>query len=139
MTQEPGGGDSSHVLLVGSAGLFALSSVFPVAASLLQVEPLPRWVGVVDVVTAIAFVALAMAVVSKKPSDFPVAVVARSLRIYRGLASTFLILLVLFFLAGESIKWGILLPGLAWRGWLLAMALPSWLSLWQTRQRSVEG
>lgn len=139
MTQGLSGGESSRALLVGGAGLFAVSSVFPAAASLLPVERLPKWVGVVDVVTAIVLVALGMAIVSRKPNDFTVPVVASSFRIYRGLASTLLILLVLFFVAGESVKWSILLPGLAWRGWLLAMALPSWLSLWQTEQRSAEG
>jgi hypothetical protein len=138
MIQGPTGGESSRVLVVASAGLFAVSSVFPVAASVLRVDRVPRWVGVVDVVIAVVLVALGMVLVSRKPSDFAIPAVASAFRIYRGLANTLLVLLVLFFVAGESIKWNILLPGLAWRGWVLAMVLPSWLSLWQTGQQSVE-
>ena len=35
----------------------------------------------------------------------------------------------LFFLAGDAVKWQVLLPGLAWRAWLFALVLPAWLAL----------
>ena len=127
------------MLLRGIAGLFAVSSLFPMAASVIQVYRLPKWVGVVDVVVAVALVTMGMVIVSRKPTGFAAPVIASAFRIYRGLANSFLILLVLFFVAAETIRWSILLPGLAWRGWLLALVLPSWLSLWQTRQRTVVG
>ena len=40
-----------------------------------------------------------------------------------------LVLLVVFFLAGDAVRWHVLLPGLAWRAWLFVVALPSWLAL----------
>ena len=139
MTQGPSGVSSSRGLAVSSVGLFAVSSVFPVAASVLQVDRPPTWVGVLDVATAIALVALGMVIVSRKASQFAAPVIASAFRAYRGLANALLILLAVFFIAGEAIRWSILLPGLAWRGWLLVMVLPSWLSLLQTEHRSVEG
>jgi hypothetical protein len=139
MTQAPNGVQSSPAIIVVSAGLFVVSSLFPLAASLLDVDRVPRWLGVSDVVIAAALVLLGMVIVSRKPSKFAAPVVATSFRTYRGLANSFLILLVLFFVSGDSIRWSILLPGLAWRGWLLTMVLPSWLSAWQTEQRSVVG
>jgi hypothetical protein len=139
MTQAPSGVQSSRPIIVVSAGLFVVSGLFPTAASLLEADRVPMWLGVCDVVVAAALVVLGMVIVSRKPSEFAAPVVATSFRAYRGLASSFLILLVLFFVAGDNIRWSILLPGLAWRGWLLTIALPSWLSAWQTEQRSVVG
>ena len=139
MTQAPSGVQSSRTIIGVSAGLFVFSSLFPIAASLLEVDRVPRWLGVCDVVVAAILVVVGMVIVSRKPSEFAPPVVATSFRAYRGLASSFLILLVLFFVAADNIRWSILLPGLAWRGWLLTMVLPSWLSAWQTEQRSVVG
>jgi len=111
--------------------LFAVSCGFPVCASLLEAERLPRWVGIADVVVAAALVSVGVFVMSRKPSGFTAAIVVTGFRTYRGLANIFLALLVLFFLAGEHIRWEILLPGLAWRAWLLVWVLPSWLSVGQ--------
>ena len=128
MTQGPNSVASSRVLPVGSAALFILSCGFPVAASVLRVDRLARWVGIVDVVVAVALVVLGLVIVSRKPSEFAASVVGAGFRIYRGLANVFLILLVAFFVVGDDIRWSILLPGLAWRAWLLVLVLPSWLS-----------
>jgi hypothetical protein len=54
-------------------------------------------------------------------------------RVYRGAANLLLALLAVFFLAGHRINWNILLPGLAWRGWLFVYALPAWTLAWRTR------
>ena len=56
----------SRALLVAGAGLFVVSSLFPVAASLLRVDRLPTWVGVADVALAGCLVA-GLAIVSRKP------------------------------------------------------------------------
>jgi hypothetical protein len=37
--------------------------------------------------------------------------------------------IVVFFLAGDHVRWDVLLPGLAWRGWLLMYSLPAALAL----------
>ena len=44
---------------------------------------------------------------------------------YRGLASVPLGLLVLFLVFGDRIRWDVLLPSLAGRGWLLMYSLPA--------------
>lgn len=138
MVQGLRSGELSRRLLVGSAGLFVTSCLFPVAASLLRGVRLPGWIGIADVVVAAVLILVVMAIVAKQPSPFAGSVVASGFRAYRSLANGFLVLLVLFFVAGDSINWNILLPGLAWRAWLLVLVLPSWLSGWHTGDRSVE-
>lgn len=46
-----------------------------------------------------------------------------------GVAQLLLVLLVIFFVAGDQVKWDVLLPGLAWRAWLLITALPAAFTL----------
>jgi hypothetical protein len=118
MSRGPSYAESPRALLLASDGLFIVSSVFPIAASVLEVERLPNWVGLVDVVLAAALIVLGFVVVSRKPGEFGPAVVATAFRTYRGLANVFLILLALFFVVGDNIRWSILLTGLAWRAWL---------------------
>jgi hypothetical protein len=125
MTQAPSGGESARQLLLGSAALFILSCLFPIAASVLEVVHPPRWMGVADVAVAAMVVLVAMLIMSRKPSGFTPPIVASSFKAYRVLANAFLLLLALFFLVGDSIRWSTLVPGLAWRGWLLTMVLPS--------------
>ena len=48
-----------------------------------------------------------------------------------GLHAGFLGLLAVFLLVGDRVAWSILLPGLAWRAWLLVYVLPAWLAAWR--------
>jgi len=132
---EDGSRYTSRQLLLGSAALFILSCLFPIAASVLEADRVPAWLGLADVVLAAVVGVVAMFVMSRRPNGFSPAIVARSFSAYRGLANALLLLLALFFLVGDAIRWGILVPGLAWRGWLLTMVLPSWLSVWRSEQR----
>jgi hypothetical protein len=125
--------------LLGSAGLFIVSCVFPVSASVVRVELLPTWIGVADVVIAAGVIALGIVLLSKKPDGFSAAVVTGSFRTCRVFAHVCLALLALFLLVGDSIRWNVLVPGLAWRGWLLTMVLPSWLALWHEGEPSIAG
>ena len=50
-------------------------------------------------------------------------------RTYRVLTHGILVMLVVFFLAGERITWINCLTGFGWRAWLLLYALPSWFIL----------
>jgi hypothetical protein len=136
MPQAPNGREGSRLLLLGSATLFILSCLFPLAASVLQAERLPKWVGVADVVIAAIVVVLGMIVLSRKPRGFAPPIIARSFTAYQGIAHIVLLLLAVFFLMGDHLRWGVLVPGLAWRGWLFMMVLPAWLSAWQMPQRS---
>lgn len=49
-------------------------------------------------------------------------------RAYRVLISAILVLLVVFFLAGDRVTWTYFLPGIAWRSWLLLYTWPAWLA-----------
>jgi hypothetical protein len=131
MTQATGGNGPSRTLLLGGAALFIVSSAFPMLASVLRPEPAPGWVGVFDVVLAFALVVAGAVIVSRKHRDFDAHIVEAGFRAYRSLANVLLLLLVLFFVIGDAIQWGILLPGLAWRAWLFVLVLPSWIALWQ--------
>jgi hypothetical protein len=103
---------------------FAVSALFPIVASITNRsgKVLLR-VGSVDVgiafLTFLLFVALTT--VAKKPAD--VVSLSRAQRINEYLVSLPLLLIALYFL-GVDVNWEILLIGIGWRLWLLAMAIP---------------
>jgi len=132
MTQVAGRAGPTRPLLLGGAALLVVSSAFPTVASVLRLDPAPMWMGVLDVVIAFALVVAGTVIVSRKPKDFDAHIVEAGFRAYRNLANVLLLLLALFFVIGDAIQWGILLPGLAWRAWLLILVLPSWIALWRT-------
>lgn len=117
-------------LVIVAGGLLVVSTAFPVAASILT-EQAPRWMGILDVVVAFALVCAGIGIAAKVPAGFNERVIEASFRIYRSGSTLFLVLLVVFFLVGDRIKWSILLPGLAWRAWLVAGVLPAALALWR--------
>jgi len=108
-----------------AAVVFGVSTLFPIAASIWPAGALPTWVGILDVVLAFAVVGLAIRVVALGEKHVGERAIRASNRIYRGLASVPLGLLVLFFVFGDRINWKVLLPGLAWRAWLLMYTLPA--------------
>ena len=122
--------------LVGlAAAAWLVSTAFPATASLLRTDEPPRALGIADVAVAAVTVALGFAVVAKKPGGFDARVSETAVRVYRAAANGCLVLLVVFFLAGDRIRWNVLLPGLAWRAWLFAWVLPSAIALWQDDAR----
>jgi hypothetical protein len=123
-------GRLQRTLLLAGAELFVVSVTFPIVACLFPPDAIPPELGIVDVAIAIALVGVGIAIVGLQPRSFPSSVVASCFRVYRGLASALLLLLVLFLWAGDSIRWSVLLVGLAWRGWLFVLVLPSWLTSW---------
>lgn len=127
----PGPEDASHRPLV-LAGLVLLvcSTLFPLAASLMEAERVLRLVGVADVVLAFVTVMLGLIIVHKAGERFGPDVVGACFRAYRVGAGMLLVFLVVFLLTGEGLRWNVLLPGLAWRAWLLAYVLPAALTLW---------
>lgn len=105
-------------------GVFALSVLFPIVASVGLSEAAPLWPGLSDVAVAFVLVAMTFGVVAvSRPlvgdGDRLVA-----LRATHTILSAVPILLGLYFLAGDSINWTVLTSGLAWRCWLLIVALP---------------
>jgi hypothetical protein len=85
-------------------------------------------VGVLDVTLAflVMFVAIRIMLAAAAPSAEDS---RRAIAIYRAIASVPLVLLVVFFVAGNHVRWDVLLSGLAWRGWLLMYSLPAALAL----------
>jgi hypothetical protein len=118
-------------LVILGAGLFGISLTFPLLASTLTPALFPQWFGVLDVAFAFAFMLTMALINAASGGQITQHTVHLSYRIYRGAASLLLVLLVIFFVAGDRIGWSILLPGLAWRMWLLVYFLPAWLTVWE--------
>jgi lysylphosphatidylglycerol synthetase-like protein (DUF2156 family) len=112
-----------------TAALFAVSTTFPIAASLLPTQATPLWLGIADVAVAAALMAAGFVVVARAPKTFDPPTTAAAFRVLRAGSALFLLLLVLFFLAGDAVRWQVLLPGLAWRAWLFVLVLPAWIAL----------
>src|SRR2546425_140066 len=119
--------------LVGGA-VFGVSTAFPIVASIGPAEARPAWVGILDVGLAFAAVGLAFRVVTLAEKQVGERAIRSSYRIYRGLSSVPLGLLVLFFAVGDCINWSVLLPGLAWRAWLLMYTLPAAIAAYLSDQ-----
>jgi hypothetical protein len=113
--------------------LFCISTLFPIIASIIPADQLPGWIGIADVVLAFVVVMLGLAILSIAGNKVQNLDVQASYQVYRALGTVPLILLVIFFIAGDRLSWNVLLPGLAWRTWLLVYTLPAGLTLWRTK------
>lgn len=120
-------------------GLLGISVTLLVWASTSskRIEPYTlTWQGVVDVVTAFAIVMLAMTlrVKANKPAG------PSTLQISYNVATalTVVILIALWLFAGRIRGWDVLLPGLAWRTWVVLQTLPTAIALWRPQERSLE-
>jgi hypothetical protein len=116
-----------------TAVLFCVSTVFPIIASIIPADQLPGWIGIVDVVLAFVVVILGLAILSIAGNKVQSLDIQASYQGYRALGTVPLILLVIFFIAGDRLLWNVLLLGLAWRTWLLVYTLPVGLTLWRTK------
>jgi hypothetical protein len=114
-------------------GLFFISTLFPVVASLVPADQLPTRMGWLDVATAFTLVSMAILTNRVSSQTIDQVVIHASYRAYRMTASLPLILLILFFVFGDQIRWSVLLPGLAWRIWLFWYVLPAGLAAWSKR------
>ena len=123
-----------RALAIAGAVLFVVTLVFPVAASLIPAESVTPWMGIADVALALVFLLVAFAIDVLARGKVTDEVIHLSYRSYRGLGTIPLILLVIFFLVGEAIRWNVLLPGLAWRAWVLIYARPAALALWKANE-----
>lgn len=80
--------------------------------------------GVVDVAVALAFAAVSIAVVARMQrgvTDQHRVVALRAVSVIIGVVPA---CLALYFVAGERVRWEVLVIGLAWRAWLLLYSLP---------------
>ena len=120
---------TGHQLALTTAVAFIVSLIFPIAAGIAQnMESLPRWWGVADVVFAVILAALAVTVAAKFDRKTTLEVQSATYRVYRIVINLVLVVLVAFLLGGDRIRWNIFLPGIAWRGWLFFYCFPAWLA-----------
>ena len=120
----------SRPLAVATAAIFCVSTAFPVVAGLSKdTRAFPKWWGMADVVLAFVLAAMVFAVMVAAQSKISREADDATYRVYRVLTHGILVMLVVFFLAGERISWINCLTGFGWRAWLLLYALPSWFSL----------
>lgn len=109
--------------------LYILSLLFVVVASLIDLSQHPAWMGIADVIAAFLLVSVMIAIAVTAQGKVSPKAEHSSYRVYRWLGVLPLVLLVLFFLMGEAISWTTLLPGLAWRAFVLIYSLPFALEL----------
>ena len=111
-----------------TAAAFFVSLVFPVSAGVVQtIDALPRWWAIADVVFAFILAALAITVAARFDRRKTPEIERTAYRVYRIVVNLILVLLVIFLVAGDRIRWTIFLPGIAWRGWLFLYAFPALL------------
>jgi len=119
-------------LVIFSIGIFFISTLFPVVASLLPTTTVPTWIGASDVLIALIVVGILATATTKVRGKINETVKNTSSNIYQSLAGIPLLLLAIYFIFGDKIHWEILLPGLAWRAWVLLYSIPSMIALWES-------
>lgn len=86
------------------------------------------WQGLVDGVTAFVLVIVGMLIYTKAN-----ALIGDAARRLSYVIATALppVMLVAMWLAADRLRWNVLLPGLAWRTWILLQTLPAAIALWR--------
>jgi hypothetical protein len=122
--------------LGAAPGLVGIGTVWPVAdfpivASVVKAESVPAWVGWLDVglASGVVMVAFSVDALTRGRVDSQIGPVGYGL--HRLASHLLIVLLVVFFVFGDRIRWNVLLPGLAWRMWLLLYILPAGLTAWK--------
>lgn len=118
---------NANSVAVTGLNLFGGSIAFPIIASLISVENLPNWIGILDMGIAFTLILLMLTLSVLMQNLVDDQIKLQCYRIYSWLANLIIVLLVIFFLFGDAIRWNILLPGLAWRAWLFTYSLPALL------------
>lgn len=122
----------AHRLAMATAVAFAVSLAFPIGAGLYR-NPAgvsPIW-GILDVLFAFVLAAFAITIAVLYERRVTDEIRLAAFRIYRQLINLILVLIVIFLVAGDNVRWPVLLVGVCWRGWLVFYALPPWLAAWR--------
>ena len=106
-------------------GLFAVSTAFPVVASLLDVASRSRLLGVADITFAVMLLAATFVLVARMSGRVTDDDRRTAFAASQVLITLVPFLLALYFVVGSRIDWTVLVIGLSWRAWLLVTALPS--------------
>ena len=113
-------------LAITTGIVFFISLAFPLIAGLSNITVAsPRLWGVLDVAIAAVLATLVIVTIVRFDRVVTDDVRLSAYHVYRLLTNVVIVLLVVFFLAGDRVKWNILLPGLAWRAWFLFYGLPA--------------
>ena len=104
--------------------LFALSTVFPLAAGVLNLSRASRWMGIADVLVAALLFCSTAAVWMRGRSAVADRHRLVAFRTTQSVIAVIPALLAAYFLVGPHIDWSVLVIGLAWRAWLLLYTLP---------------
>lgn len=126
----PTAGLPGRTLVAVAGGLFLLSTAFPVVASLTPADRVSTLAGVIDVGLAFVLVLLGAWIEGRGGARIDDRTRRASHQAYRVVTSLPLVLLVTFFVVPHAFRWEVLLPGLAWRVWLLCFSLPAACALW---------
>ncbi|MEO8451715.1 MAG: hypothetical protein ABI647_18125 [Gemmatimonadota bacterium] len=112
------------LMLVVSVGLLLYASTHPGA--------LPRWGGMVDVALAFLLVGwLAALHVKYRPAISPMVLLASN----QVFAFLFPLVFVGLWFSADRLTWNILLPGLAWRSFVVVQGLPVAMAAWSEERR----
>ena len=113
----------------------AVSTAFPIIASLLPPDAVPAFIGLVDVAMAGVLVVIAFWLEARARPHVTLEHRVEAYRVIRLASVSLLVLLVVFFLTPANVNWTVLLVGLAWRAWLAIWVLPSLLAALQKEAR----
>src|SRR4030095_2365218 len=113
--------------------LCALSTAFPVVASLIVDDRTPRWLGVADVIVAAAFCGTAIFLAMRVRNAVADRHRLWGLRLGQLVLGVIPVLLFAYLVIGGHLNWTVLIIGLAWRAWLLLYTLPFLLVALQQR------
>jgi hypothetical protein len=112
------------LMLLVSTSLLLYASVHPGA--------LPRWGGVVDVAVAFLLVGWLAALHVKYGHAISRTGLVQSSQV---IAFLFPLVFVGLWLAADRLTWNILLPGLAWRSFVVVQSLPAAIAAWRGGNR----
>jgi hypothetical protein len=120
-------------LAISTAVVFLISSAFPVVAAFVKdTKSWPKWWGVLDVSIAFFLAILVFVICALARGRLNQKAEHATYRAYRVLLHGIFLMMVIFYLAGDRIKWSQCLTGFAWRAWLLFYALPWWFAAFRT-------
>jgi hypothetical protein len=110
---------SGIALMIGSTWLLA--------GAILCRCSLPRWIGPLDVVTALAFIAAGGVLWTRGHARIDAS--ARGIA-HDALTAGVPVACLAFWTAADRVDWNVFLPGLAWRSFVILHTLPVALTLW---------
>ena len=118
---------------------FAVSSAFPVVASLMNIAEMPRVLGIADVLMAVVLVAIALMTEGRARALVRDPDRRTAYMVIRTGSAAALLLLALFLIGRPHIKWEVLVVGLVWRSWLFVQVLPALIAALRARSNARDG